>query len=83
MARAIHFPTMLSFVVFIVIHFILVFATAALENLNHMFAGTEMVNWAGFRWFVAWLAVAAAAWSAAQPMIVAPVANIFGKVSNR
>src|SRR5690606_19823829 len=52
-ARALHFPTMLVFVVFIVTHVFLVLATGALRNLNHMFSDTDAVNWAGFWWFVA------------------------------
>lgn len=40
-ARALHFPTMIFFVFFIVVHVILVFATGALPNLNHMFTGTR------------------------------------------
>ena len=37
-ARAVHFPVMLYFVPFIIVHVILVFATGALRNLNHMYA---------------------------------------------
>ena len=47
-ARAIHFPVMLYFVAFIIVHVALVFATGALRNLNHMYGGTDVVNWAGF-----------------------------------
>nr|WP_245190169.1 cytochrome b/b6 domain-containing protein [Leucobacter exalbidus] len=82
-ARAIHFPTMLFFVFFIVVHVILVFSTGALRNLNHMYAGTDVVNWAGFWYFVLAIAVTAGGWVAARPLIIAPIANLFGKVSNR
>lgn len=83
LARALHFPTMLFFVVFIVIHVFLVFATGALRNLNHMFAGADLVNWAGFWWFVAGIVVTGGAVAAARPLVLAPIAGLFGKVSSR
>ncbi len=83
LARALHFPTMLFFVVFIIIHVFLVFATGALRNLNHMYSGTDVVNWAGFWWFTAGMALIVGAWFAARPLVIAPIAGLFGKVSNR
>jgi len=89
-ARRVHFPTMLYFVVFIVIHVALVFATGALRNLNHMYAAQGSVdgvayadNWTGFWMFVLSLAVIAAAWIAARPLVIAPIARLFGTVSGR
>lgn len=89
-ARAVHFPVMLYFVVFIVIHVLLVFATGALRNLNHMYAaqgstdpGAYADNWTGFWFFVASLVVMAAAWIAARPLVLAPIAGLFGTVKNR
>ncbi|GAA3947335.1 hypothetical protein GCM10022383_26460 [Microbacterium soli] len=82
-ARALHFPTMIFFVLFIIIHVFLVFATGALRNLNHMYAGTDVVNWTGFWLFAAAIAVTVGAWFAARPLILAPIAGLFGKVSNR
>ena len=82
-ARAIHFPTMLFFVLFILIHVFLVFATGALRNLNHMFGGTDVVNWAGFWLFAAAIAITAAGWYAARPLVLAPIAKLFGQVSSR
>ncbi|KQN87180.1 cytochrome b/b6 domain-containing protein [Arthrobacter sp. Leaf69] len=82
-ARALHFPTMLFFVLFILIHVFLVFATGALRNLNHMFGGTDVVNWTGFWLFAAAIAVTAAAWYAARPLVLAPIAKLFGQVSSR
>lgn len=82
-ARAIHFPTMLFFVLFILIHVFLVFATGALRNLNHMFGGTDEVNWVGFWLFAAAIAVTAAGWYAARPLVLAPIAKVFGQVSSR
>ncbi|WP_224047641.1 cytochrome b/b6 domain-containing protein [Arthrobacter sp. NicSoilB4] len=82
-ARAVHFPTMLFFVLFILIHVFLVFATGALRNLNHMYGGTDVVNWVGFWLFAAAIAVTAAAWYAARPLVLAPIAKLFGQVSSR
>jgi thiosulfate reductase cytochrome b subunit len=82
-ARAIHFPTMLFFVLFILIHVFLVFATGALRNLNHMFGGTDAVNWVGFWLFAAAIAITAAGWYAARPLVLAPIAKQFGQVSSR
>jgi hypothetical protein len=81
---------MLYFVVFIAIHVFLVLATGALRNLNHMYASQGSVdpaayadNWLGFWLFVASLVVIAAAWVAARPLVLAPIARLFGKVSGR
>ncbi|MGV9193802.1 cytochrome b/b6 domain-containing protein [Microbacterium sp. MC2] len=89
-ARTLHFPVMLYFVVFIAIHVFLVFATGALRNLNHMYAAQGSVdpaayadNWTGFWMFVASLVVIAAAWVAARPLTIAPIARLFGTVSGR
>jgi thiosulfate reductase cytochrome b subunit len=82
-ARAIHFPTMLFFVLFILIHVFLVFSTGALRNLNHMFGGTDVVNWVGFWLFAAAIASTVAGWYAARPLVLAPIAKLFGQVSSR
>lgn len=89
-ARALHFPVMLYFVVFIFIHVALVLTTGALRNLNHMYAAQGSTdptayadNWTGFWMLVASLVVIAAAWIAARPMVLAPIAKLFGNVSAR
>ncbi|QCB98972.1 cytochrome b/b6 domain-containing protein [Arthrobacter sp. PAMC25564] len=82
-ARAIHFPTMLFFVLFILIHVFLVFSTGALRNLNHMFGGTDVVNWTGFWLFAAAIAITVAGWYAARPLLLAPIAKLSGQVSSR
>ncbi|WP_345800639.1 cytochrome b/b6 domain-containing protein [Microbacterium sp. AZCO] len=82
-ARAVHFPVMIYFVLFIIAHVTLVFATGALRNLNHMYASQDVVNWVGFWIFVASLVVIAAGWIAARPLVLAPIARLFGKVSGR
>ncbi len=82
-ARAVHFPVMIYFVLFIVAHVTLVLATGALRNLNHMYGGQDAVNGTGFWIFVASLAVVAVGWIAARPLVLAPIARLFGKVSGR
>jgi thiosulfate reductase cytochrome b subunit len=79
-ARAVHFPVMLYFVGFIAVHVFLVFTTGALRNLNHMYAAQNVDDWLGFWIFVASLVVIAAAWVAARPTVLAPIAGVFGKV---
>lgn len=80
-ARAIHFPVMLYFLGFVVVHVALVFATGALHNLNHMYASSDADGWAGFWVFAASLAVMVAAWFLARPLFLRPLASITGKVS--
>ncbi|WP_235038057.1 cytochrome b/b6 domain-containing protein [Microbacterium sp. 18062] len=89
-ARAVHFPVMIYFVVFIIVHVALVFATGALRNLNHMYAaqgsvdpGAYAANWGGFWIFVGSMAVIVAGWVAARPLVLAPIARLFGTVSGR
>jgi thiosulfate reductase cytochrome b subunit len=89
-ARRVHYPVMLYFVVFIAVHVFLVFATGALRNLNHMYAAQGSTqpdayaqNWAGFWWFTASIAVIACAWVLARPLVLAPIARLFGSVSAR
>lgn len=90
LARKIHFPVMLYFVAFIIVHVALVFATGALRNLNHMYAAQGSVdadayaaNWTGFWIFAASLLAIAGAIAAARPVVLAPIARLFGSVSSR
>lgn len=82
-ARALHFPVMLFFVLFIIIHVFLVLTTGALKNLNHMFWGTPEISWVGFWWFAAAVLVTAGVTWAARPLVLAPIAGAFGRVSER
>jgi len=89
-ARAIHFPTMIYFVAFIFVHVVLVFATGALRNLNHMYAAQGsvdpneyMMNWTGFWIFAVSMLVIVGAWIAARPLVLAPIAKLSGNVSGR
>lgn len=80
-ARSLHYPVMLFFVLFIIVHVTLVLTTGALRNLNHMYAANDGTGWAGFWFFAASVAVMAAAWVAARPLFLRPVAALTGKVS--
>ena len=80
-ARRIHFPVMLYFVVFIIAHVTLVLATGALRNLNHMYAARDDGTWWGFGIFAVSLVVMIAAWVAARPVFLRPVASVMGTVS--
>lgn len=89
-ARKIHFPVMLYFVAFIAVHVILVIATGALRNLNHMYAAqgstdptAYAANWFGFWMFVLSLLVIGGAVVASRPFLLAQVAKLFGTVSSR
>ena len=83
LARNLHFPVMVYFVVFTVIHVFLVFATGALRNLNHMYAAEDSTNWTGFVLFALSMAVVAVALIVVRPSLVAPLARKFGDVTAR
>ncbi|KQV26040.1 MULTISPECIES: cytochrome b/b6 domain-containing protein [unclassified Microcella] len=80
-ARAVHFPVMLVFLAFIVVHVALVLSTGALRNLNHMYAARDDDSWIGFGVFAASIVVMVAAWFLARPVLLRPVASLTGKVT--
>ncbi|MET1034294.1 MAG: hypothetical protein ABWX68_03505 [Arthrobacter sp.] len=80
-ARAVHFPVMIYFVLFVMVHVALVFATGALRNLNHMYAVRDDAGWLGFWIFAASVVAMVGAWFLARPVFLAPVASLTGKVS--
>ena len=80
-ARAVHFPVMLYFVVFTIVHVFLVFFTGALRNLNHMYTSRDVVDWWGLVIFLASLLVIAAGWFVTQPLFTRPVAAKTGEVT--
>lgn len=79
-ARKIHFPVMVFFVAFIIVHVTLVLATGALNNLNHMYAVSNDNGWAGFWIFAASVIVMIAGWLAAGPVVLRSIAGLSGKV---
>ncbi|MFG6503981.1 cytochrome b/b6 domain-containing protein [Microbacterium sp. P05] len=82
-SKRVHVAVMVFFVAFIVVHVGLVLATGALRNLNHMYAAQDTVSWTGFWIFAASLLVIAAAWVAARPARLIPLARVFGDVVQR
>ena len=81
LARAIHFPVMLYFVFFIIVHVTLVLTTGLLRNLNHMYGGSDNTSWVGFWIFAASLVVMATAWIAARPVFLRSIAALTGSVT--
>jgi thiosulfate reductase cytochrome b subunit len=81
LARAIHFPVMLYFVLFVIVHVVLVLATGALRNLNHMYASHDTIDWVGFALFSGSVILMTAVWLVARPTLVMPAAAAIGKVS--
>ncbi|HET9876592.1 MAG TPA: molybdopterin-dependent oxidoreductase [Mycobacterium sp.] len=69
-ARSLHFLVLVYFLLFILVHVTMVFATDVLHNLNHMFAARNDDSWMGFWVFTAALVVCAIAWLAATPFTI-------------
>jgi len=67
LARSLHFLVLCWFLFFIVVHVALVFMTGLLQNLNHMYAGTNDTGWVGFAVFAASMVVVVVGWVAATP----------------
>ena len=81
LARAIHYPVMIFFVLFILVHVTLVLATGAVRNLNHMFWGSDDASsWAGPLTCIVGLAVIAGAFFALRPTLMRRLAAAFGEV---
>ena len=83
LARAIHLPTMVFFVLFIIVHVTLVLTTGALRNLGHMYAGTDTEGWLGLGMFALSLVLTVGAWFLAKPAFLQPLASIGGKVTRQ
>ncbi|MET4705187.1 hypothetical protein [Frigoribacterium sp. UYMn621] len=81
LARAVHYPVMLYFVLFAIAHVTLVLATGALRNLNHMYAARDETSWVGFALFAASAVAMVAAWIFARPVILRPIAALTGKLN--
>ena len=82
-ARAVHLPVMIFFVLFIIVHVTLVLTTGALKNLNHMFAANNGDSWLGFGVFALLIALTVAAWILAKPAFLQPLASLGGKVTRQ
>jgi thiosulfate reductase cytochrome b subunit len=80
-ARRLHFPVMLYFVAFVIVHVVLVLATGALRNLNHMFWGSDdPASWIGFLMFLLGLIVMIGGWFAVAPRVMTYLGAGVGKV---
>ncbi len=66
-ARSLHFLVMCWFVLFILVHVALVFATGLLRNLNHIYSGTNADDGTGLVLFGLSLLAILTAWFAASP----------------
>lgn len=82
-ARAIHYPVMIFFVLFVIAHVTLVLTTGALRNLNHMYAANNGDSWLGFGLFAGSLVLTVAAWILAKPAFLQPLATMTGKVTRQ
>ncbi|MDY6056102.1 cytochrome b/b6 domain-containing protein [Micrococcus sp.] len=80
LARRVHFPVMLLFIVFVVIHVGLVLFSGVLRNLNAMFLARQAADWWGLVAFLVAVAVTAAAWLLLKPAVISPLAERFGRV---
>ena len=80
-ARALHFPVMLYFVAFTLVHVFLVFFTGALRNLNHMYTSRDVTDWWGLIIFLVSVAVIAVAWFLTRPVFTTPLAQKTGTVT--
>lgn len=82
-ASAVHLPVMVYFVAFTFVHVVLVLATGALRNLNHMYAARDAGDWLGFGVFALSLLVIALGWALVRPAVVDRLAAAFGEVARR
>lgn len=82
-ARSLHLPLALYFVVFVIVHVSLVLMTGALRNLNHMFTGRDVVDAWGLVLFLVSLAVSAAALVLTRAVFTGPLAARTGTVTRR
>lgn len=80
-ARAVHFPVMIYFVAFVIVHVTLVLTTGVLRNLNHMYAGRNDESWWGLAIFAVSVFVMAGGWAAMHPVVLRAAASLTGTVS--
>lgn len=67
-ARTIHFGILMYFVLFIIVHVTMVFATGLLRNLNHITRGVNNVSFGGLGMFFLGLLVIVVVWIVATPL---------------
>jgi thiosulfate reductase cytochrome b subunit len=79
-ARAIHFPVLVFYIGFVIVHVGLVLATGALDNLNHIFWAADESSWWGFGMFVLVASLTVGACLALRPAVMKRLASLCGKV---
>jgi thiosulfate reductase cytochrome b subunit len=80
LARSLHYPVMLFFLVFTFVHVVLVFTTGVLRKLNQMYAARDTEDWIGFAVFAASVVVMVVAWVLAKPPLLKRIAARSGRV---
>lgn len=80
-ARALHFPVMIYFVGFTIVHVFLVFFTGALRNLNHMYTSRDVADFWGLIIFLVSIAIITVGWFLIRPMFTTPIATRMGNVT--
>jgi len=83
LTKRIHWWTMLVLVAFTVVHVVLVLATGAIRNLNHLYALRDDTSWAGAAVFAASLVAMAAVALVLRPPLVRRAAARTGTVTER
>jgi sulfoxide reductase catalytic subunit YedY len=68
--RSVHFLSFAWFVLFILMHGIMVFVTGLRQNTNHMFARVDNASWAGLPLFALAMTVMIGAWLVASPFTI-------------
>src|SRR6218665_979686 len=79
-ARAIHYPVLLFFIGFTIVHVGLVLTTGMFRNLNQMYAARESADPVGFIVCAIAVAVLAVAWVVTKPGLLKRIAATTGKV---
>jgi hypothetical protein len=78
--RTLHVLTMIYFIGFTIAHVGLVFATGALRNLNHMYAGRDDESWIGLIVFAVSLVVMIVGWVVVRPAVTTRLAALGGTI---
>lgn len=80
LTRWVHIAVMVYFLAFTFVHVVLIFATGALRNLNHMYAGRDDESWIGLAVFAVSVVVMVVGWVLARPAVLTRLAALGGTV---
>ena len=78
--RWLHIAVMVYFLAFTFVHVVLIFATGALRNLNHMYAGRDDESWIGLVVFAVSVVVTVVGWIVARPAVLERIASLGGTI---